>query len=174
MSALRHDNIIRLIRGLIPANLDIDIQVKPAPNGASEVDLVNRKLDYSIDFCVYDSIGNNTVNTVDKYVDTVRSMLYLQQFLDTIVTTVTYKHNPYRKRLDFTRDGDPRRYALIETDNHITLVWVASVKTIDKKPVDCDIILKQWPNPVVNPKKTLKQALDDAQTRTIEELTTVE
>ena len=178
MTALKHDNIIRLIRGLIPANLNIDIRVKPTSNGASEIDLINRTLDFSIDFCVYEGIGNNTVNTVDEYVETVRSMLYLQQFIDTLVThhtSIHYKHDPYNKRLDFTRDGDARRYALIETDDHITLVWVASVKTIDKKPVDCDIVLKQWPNPVISASqdKTLKQVLDDAQTKTFDQLTNI-
>ena len=178
MTALKHDNIIRLIRGLIPANLDIDIRVKPTSNGAAEIDLVNRTLDYSIDFFVYDSIGNNTVNTVDEYVETVRSMLNLQHFLDTLVslnTSIHYKHDPYRNRVDFTRDGDSRRYALIETDDHITLVWVASIKTINKKPIDCDIVLKQWPNPVISASldKTLKQVLDDAQTKTFDQLTNI-
>ena len=176
MTALNHDNIIRLIRGLVPENLDIDIRVKPTSNGASEVNLVDRDLNYHIDFCVYDSIGENTIATVDEYTDTVSSMRYLQQFLDTLVdfdTSIRCEHDPYNKRLNFTRDGDPRHYALIETENHITLVWVANVKTIDKKPVDCDIVLKQWPNPVVNPTETLKQALDDAQDKMLDQLTDV-
>lgn len=178
MTALKHDNIIRLIRGLIPADLDIDIRVKPTSNGAAEIDLINRTLDFSIDFCVYESIGNNTVNTVDRYVSTVRSMLNMQHLIDTLVTlntSIDYKHNPYRNRVDFTRSGDPRRYALIETDDHITLVWVASIKTINKKPVDCDIVLKQWPNPITSASqdKTLKQVLDDAQTKTFDQLTNV-
>ena len=178
MTALKHDNIIRLIRGLIPANLDIDIRVKPTSNGASEVDLINRMLDYGIDFCIYDSIGENTITRVDDYTERVRSMLYLQQFLDTLMTpntSVTYEHDPYRNRVDFTRSGDPRHYALIETDDHITLVWVASIKTINKKPIDCDIVLKQWPNPVISASldKTLKQVLDDAQTKTFDQLTNI-
>ena len=176
MTTLNHDAIIRLIRGLVPENLDIDIRVKPTSNGASEVNLVDRDLNYHIDFCVYDSIGENTIATVDEYTDTVSSMRYLQQFLDTLVdfdTSIRCEHDPYKKRLNFTRSDDPRHYALIETENHITLVWVANVKTIDKKPVDCDIVLKQWPNPVVNPTETLKQALDDARDKMLDQLTDV-
>lgn len=173
MSALKHDNIIRLIRGLIPANLDIDIRVKPTSNGAAEIDLINRTLDFSIDFCVYESIGNNTVNTVDRYVSTVRSMLNMQYLIDTLVTlntSIDYKHDPYRNRVNFTRNGDPRHYALIETDDHITLVWVTSIKTVNKIPTTCDIVLEQWDNPVVNPTKTLKQMLDEAQDKTLDQL----
>lgn len=176
MTTLNHDAIIRLIRGLVPENLDIDIRVKPTSNGASEVNLIDRDLNYHIDFCVYDSVGESTIATVDKYTDTVSSMRYLQQFLDTLVdfdTSVRCEHDPYNKRLNFTRSDDPRHYALIETENHITLVWVANVKTIDKKPVDCDIVLKQWPNPVVNPTETLKQALDDARDKMLDQLTDV-
>lgn len=142
----------------------------------SLTEILTTILNYHIDFCVYDSIGENTIATVDEYTDTVSSMHCLQQFLDTLVdfdTSIRCKYDPYNKRLNFTRSDDPRHYALIETENHVTLVWVANVKTIDKKPVDCDIVLKQWPNPVVNPTETLKQALDDAQDKMLDQLTDV-
>ena len=106
-------------------------------------------------------------------------MLNMQYLLDTLMTlntSIDYKHDPYCNRVDFTRSGDPRRYALIETkDHHITLVWVASVKTIDKKPVDCDIVLNQWPNPATSASldKTLKQVLDETQNKTLDQLTDV-
>lgn len=178
MTALTFANTIRLVKGLIPDNLGIDVYTKPTGNGGTSVELVNKKLNYGIDFCVYEGIGNNTVNTVDKYVSAVRSMLNMQHLLDTLTTlntSIDYKHNPYRNRVDFTRSGDPRRYALIETKDHITLVWVASVKTIDKKLVDCDIVLKQWPNPVTSASldKTLKQVLDETQNKTLDQLTDI-
>ena len=178
MTALTFANTIRLVKGLIPDNLGIDVYTKPTSNGGTSVKLVNKKLNYGIDFCVYDSIGENTIAVVDEYTKYVRSMLNMQYLIDTLVTlntSIDYKHDPYRNRVDFTRSGDPRHYALIETDDHITLVWVASVKTIDKKPVDCDIVLKQWPNPVISASqdKTLKQVLDDAQTKTFDQLTNV-
>ena len=178
MTALTFANTIRLVKGLIPDNLNIDVYTKPTSNGGTSVELVNKKLNYGIDFCVYDSIGENTITRVDEYVDIVRSMLNMQYLIDTLVTlntSIDYKHDPYRNRVDFTRSGDPRHYALIETDDHITLVWVASVKTIDKKPVDCDIVLKQWPNPVTSASqdKTLKQILDETQTKTFDQLTNI-
>lgn len=178
MTALTFTNTIRLVKGLIPDNLGIDVYTKPTSNGGTSVELVNKKLDYGIDFCVYDGIGENTIAVVDEYTEYVRSMLYLQQFLDTLVvpnTSIDYKHDPYRNRVDFTRSDDPRHYALIETKDHITLVWVASIKTINKKPIDCDIVIKQWPNPAISASldKTLKQVLDDAQTKTFDQLTDV-
>lgn len=176
MTTLTFANTIRLVKGLIPENLNIDVYTKPTSNGRTNVELVNKKLDYGIDFCVYDGIGENTVTRVDDYTERVRSMLYLQQFLDTLMTpntSVTYEHDPYRDRVDFTRSGDPRHYALIETDDYITLVWVTSIKTVNKIPTTCDIVLEQWDNPVVNPTKTLKQVLDDAQTKTFDQLTNI-
>lgn len=103
-------------------------------------------------------------------------MLYLQQFLDTLVvpnTSIDYKHDLYRNRVNFTRSNDSRHYALIETDDRITLVWVTSIKTVNKIPTTCDIVLKQWDNPVVNPTKTLKQVLDETQDKTLDQLTDV-
>ena len=176
MTALTFANTIRLVKGLIPDNLGIDVYTKPTSNGGTSVELVNKKLNYGIDFCVYDGIGENTIAVVDEYTKRVRSMLYLQQFLDTLMTpntSVTYEHDPYRDRVDFTRSGDPRHYALIETDDHITLVWVTSIKTVNKIPTTCDIVLKQWNNPVVNPTKTLKQVLDETQDKTLDQLTDV-
>lgn len=176
MATLTFANIIRLVKGLIPDNLGIDVYTKPTSNGGTSVELVNKKLNYGIDFCVYDSIGENTIAVVDEYTKYVRSMLYLQQFLDTLVvpnTSIDYKHDPYRNRVNFTRSNDSRHYALIETDDRITLVWVASIKTVDKKPTVCDIALKQWPNPVVNPTKTLKQVLDETQDKTLDQLTDI-
>lgn len=176
MTALTFANTIRLVKGLIPDNLGIDVYTKPTSNGGTSVELVNKKLNYGIDFCVYDGIGENTIAVVDEYTKYVRSMLYLQQFLDTLVvpnTSIDYKHDPYRNRVNFTRSNDSRHYALIETDDRITLVWVASIKTVDKKPTVCDIALKQWPNPVVNPTKTLKQVLDETQDKTLDQLTDI-
>lgn len=176
MTALTFANTIRLVKGLIPDNLGIDVYTKPTSNGGTSVELVNKKLDYGIDFCVYDSIGENTIAVVDEYTKYVRSMLYLQQFLDTLVvpnTSIDYKHDPYRNRVNFTRSNDSRYYALIETDDRITLVWVANIKTINKIPTTCDIVLKQWNNPVVNPTKTLKQVLDETQDKTLDQLTDV-
>lgn len=176
MTALTFANTIRLVKGLIPDNLGVDVYTKPTSNGGTRVELVNKKLNYGIDFCVYDGIGENTVTRVDDYTKRVRSMLYLQQFLDTLMTpntSVTYDHDPYRNRVDFTRSGDPRHYALIETEDHITLVWVTSIKTVNKIPTTCDIVLKQWGNPVVNPTKTLKQVLDETQDKTLDQLTDI-
>lgn len=176
MTALTFANIIRLVKGLTPDNLGIDVYTKPTSNGGTSVELINKKLNFGIDFCVYDGIGENTVTRVDDYTERVRSMLYLQQFLDTLMTpntSVTYEHDPYRDRVDFTRSGDPRHYALIETDDHITLVWVTSIKTVNKIPTTCDIVLKQWNNPVVNPTKTLKQVLDETQDKTLDQLTDI-
>lgn len=176
MTALTFTNTIRLVKGLIPDNLGIDVYTKPTSNGGTSVELVNKKLNYGIDFCVYDSIGENTIAVVDEYTKYVRSMLYLQQFLDTLVvpnTSIDYKHDPYRNRVGFTRSDDPRHYALIETDDRITLVWVANIKTINKIPTTCDIVLEQWDNPVVNPTKTLKQVLDETQDKTLDQLTDV-
>lgn len=176
MTTLTFANTIRLVKGLIPDNLGIDVYTKPTSNGGTSVELVNKKLDYGIDFCVYDSIGENTIAVVDEYTKYVRSMLYLQQFLDTLVvpnTSIDYKHDPYRNRVNFTRSNDSRHYALIETDDRITLVWVANIKTINKIPTTCDIVLKQWNNPVVNPTKTLKQVLDETQDKTLDQLTDI-
>lgn len=176
MTALTFANTIRLVKGLIPDNLGIDVYTKPTSNGGTSVELVNKKLDYGIDFCVYDSIGENTIAVVDEYTKYVRSMLYLQQFLDTLVvpnTSIDYKHDPYRNRVNFTRSNDSRHYALIETDDRITLVWVTNIKTVNKIPTTCDIVLKQWDNPVVNPTKTLKQVLDETQDKTLDQLTDV-
>lgn len=176
MTALTFANTIRLVKGLIPDNLGIDVYTKPTSNGGTSVELINKKLNFGIDFCVYDGIGENTVTRVDDYTKYVRSMLYLQQFLDTLMTpntSVTYDHDPYCNRVDFTRSGDPRRYALIETEDHITLVWVTSIKTVNKIPTTCDIVLEQWDNPVVNPTKTLKQVLDETQDKTLDQLTDI-
>lgn len=176
MTALTFANTIRLVKGLIPDNLGIDVYTKPTSNGGTSVELVNKKLNYAIDFCVYDSIGENTIAVVDEYTKYVRSMLYLQQFLDTLVvpnTSIDYKHDPYRNRVNFTRSNDSRHYALIETDDRITLVWVTNIKTVNKIPTTCDIVLKQWDNPVVNPTKTLKQVLDETQDKTLDQLTDV-
>ena len=178
MTALTFANTIRLVKGLIPDNLGIDVYTKPTSNGGTSVELVNKKLNFGIDFCVYDGIGENTIARVDEYVSTVRSMLNLQHFLDTLVSlnvSVDYKHDPYRNRVNFTRSNDSRHYALIETDDRITLVWVASIKTVDKKPKTCDIVLKQWPNPVTSASldKTLKQVLDETQDKTLDQLTDI-
>lgn len=176
MATLTFANIIRLVKGLIPDNLGIDVYTKPTSNGGTSVELVNKKLNYGIDFCVYDGIGENTITRVDDYTKRVRSMLYLQQFLDTLMTpntSVTYEHDPYRDRVGFTRSNDSRHYALIETDDRITLVWVANIKTINKIPTTCDIVLEQWDNPVVNPTKTLKQVLDETQDKTLDQLTDI-
>jgi hypothetical protein len=176
MAALTFANTIRLVKGLIPDNLGVDVYTKPTSNGGTSVELINKKLNFGIDFCVYDGIGENTVTRVDDYTKYVRSMLYLQQFLDTLMTpntSVTYDHDPYRNRVDFTRSGDSRHYALIETEDHITLVWVTSIKTVNKIPTTCDIVLEQWDNPVVNPTKTLKQVLDETQDKTLDQLTDI-
>lgn len=106
-------------------------------------------------------------------------MEYLQDLVNTLKTrdtTVRYKHDPYHNRLDFTRSNDPRHYALIQTEQHLSLVWVASIKTVDKKPTTCDIVLKQWSQFVHKHTitKTLKQVLDDAQNKTLDELTSVQ
>ena len=176
MTALTFANTIRLVKGLIPDNLGVDVYTKPTSNGGTSVELVNKKLNYGIDFCVYDSIGENTIAVVDEYTKYVRSMLYLQQFLDTLVvpnTSIDYEHDPYCNRVNFTRNNDSRHYALIETEDHITLVWVTSIKTVNKIPTTCDIVLKQWGNPVVNPTKTLKQVLDETQDKTLDQLTDI-
>lgn len=176
MTALTFANTIRLVKGLIPDNLNIDIYTKPTSNGGTSVELVNKKLNYGIDFCVYNSIGENTVTRVDDYTERVRSMLNMQHFLDTLMThntSVTYDHDPYCNRVDFTRSNDSRHYALIETEDHITLVWVTSIKTVNKISTTCDIVLEQWDNPIVNPTKTLKQALDEAQDKTLDQLTDI-
>ena len=89
MTALTFANTIRLVKGLIPDNLGIDVYTKPTSNGGTSVELVNKKLNYGIDFVVYDSIGENTIAVVDEYTKYVRSMLYLQQFLDTLVVPNT-------------------------------------------------------------------------------------
>lgn len=178
MATLTFANTIRLVKGLIPDNLNIDVYTKPTSNGGTSVELVNKKLNYGIDFCVYDGIGENTVTRVDDYTKRVRSMLSMQHLLNTLITpntSIDYEHDPYRNRVNFTRSCDPRHYALIETEDHITLVWVTSIKTVNKIPTTCDIVLKQWPNPIISASldKTLKQVLDETQDKTLDQLTDI-
>lgn len=176
---LQPDDIKRIIKGLIPETLSTQVYVSPTKNGYNTIELVNKKINYTTAYSVHDIIDDTIFNNIDNYIERVQSMEYLQDLVNTLKTrdtTVRYKHDPYHNRLDFTRSNDPRHYALIQTEQHLSLVWVASIKTVDKKPTTCDIVLKQRSQFVHKHTitKTLKQVLDDAQNKTLDELTSVQ
>lgn len=176
---LQPDDIKRIIKGLIPETLSTQVYVSPTKNGYNTIELVNKKINYTTAYSVHDIIDDTIFNNIDNYIERVQSMEYLQDLVNTLKTrdtTVRYKHDPYHNRLDFTRSNDPRHYALTQTEQHLSLVWVASIKTVDKKPTTCDIVLKQWSQFVHKHTitKTLKQVLDDAQNKTLDELTSVQ
>ena len=138
-----------------------------------------KKINYTTAYSVYDIIDDTIFNNIDNYIERVQSMEYLQDLVDALKTkdtAVRYKHDPYQNRLNFTRSNDPRHYALIQTKEQLSLVWVAFIKTIDKYPVTCDIVLEQQPHASRkhNVAKTLKQILDETQTKTLDELTSVQ
>lgn len=176
---LQLQDIARIIKGLIPENLSTKVYVKPTANGYNVIELVNKKINYTTAYSVHDVIDETILKDIDCYIERVQSMEYLQDIINTLKTadtTIKYDHDFYHKRLDFMRSHDNRHYALIQTKKHLTLVWVAKIQTMDKEPLTCDIVLRQWPN--IQRKrdiiKTLKQVLDDTQTKTLDELTTVQ
>lgn len=176
---LQPEDIKRIIKGLIPENLSTQVYVYPTKNGYNTIELVNKKINYTTAYSVYDIIDDTIFNNIDTYIERVQSMEYLQDLVNTLKTrntTVHYKHDPHHNRLNFTRSNDPRHYALIQTKQQLSLVWVASIKTVDKNPVTYDIVLEQRPhaNRKHNVTKTLKQILDEAQTKTLDELTTIQ
>ena len=176
---LQPDDIKRIIKGLIPETLSTQVYVSPSKNGYNTIELVNKKINYTTAYSVYDIIDDTIFNNIDNYIERVQRMKYLQDLVNTLKTkdtTVHYKHDPYHNRLDFTRSNDPRHYALIQTKQQLSLVWVASIKTVDNDPVTCDIVLEQRPHTSRkhNVTKTLKQILDEAQTKTLDELTSVQ
>lgn len=176
---LQPDDIKRIIKGLIPETLSTQVYVYPTKNGHNTVELVNKKINYTTAYSVHDIIDDTIFNNINSYIERVRSMEYLQDLVDTLKnndTTVHYKHDPYHNRLNFTRSNDPRHYALIQTKQQLSLVWVASIKTVDEDPMTCDIVLEQRPhaNRKHNVAKTLKQILDEAQSKTLDELTSVQ
>ena len=176
---LQLPDIARIIKSLIPENLSTNVYVKPTANGYNIIELVNKKINYTTAYSVYDVIDETILNDIDHYIERVQSMEYLQDIVDTLKTantTIKHKHDFYHKRLDFTRSFDDRHYALIQTEKHLALVWVAKIQTMAKEPLTCDIVLKQWPNNLHKRdiSKTLKQALDDTQSKTLDELTTVQ
>lgn len=176
---LQPDDIKRIIKGLIPETLSTQVYINPTKNGYNTIELVNKKINYTTAYSIYDIIDDTIFNNIDNYIKRVQSMEYLQDLASTLKTrdtTVRYKHDPYHNRLDFTRSNDPRHYAIIQTKQQLSLVWVASIKTVDKDPVTCDIVLEQRPhaNRKHNVAKTLKQILDDTQNKTLDELTTIQ
>lgn len=176
---LQLQDITRIIKGLIPENLSTKVYVKPTANGYNIIELVNKKINYTTTYTIHDVIDETILKNIDCYIERVQSMEYLQDIANTLKTTDTtikYDHDFYHKRLDFMRSHDSRHYALIQTEKHLTLVWVANIQTMNKEPLTCDIVLKQWPNTQRKRDiiKTLKQVLDDAQSKTLEELTTIQ
>lgn len=173
-----HD-IARIIKGLIPENISTTVYVKPAANGYNIIELVNKKVNYTTAYSIHDVIDETILKDIDCYIERVQSMEYLQDIVDTLKTTDTtikHDHDFYHNRLDFMRSHDQRQYALIQTEKHLALVWVANIQTMDKKPLTCDIVLKQWPSTLRKKdiSKTLKQVLDNAQSKTLDELTTIQ
>ncbi len=176
---LQLNDIARIIKGLIPETLSTKVYVKPTANGYNTIELINKKVNYTTDYSIHDVIDETILKDINCYIERVQSMEYLQDIIDTLKTTDTaikYDHDFYHNRLDFMRSHDNRHYALIQTEKHLILVWVAKIQTMDKEPLTCDIVLKQWPSTqrkrdVI---KTLKQVLDDTQTKTLDELTTVQ
>lgn len=176
---LQSPDITRIINGLIPENLSTKVYVKPTANGYNIIELINKKINYTTAYSVHDVIDETILKDIDRYIERVQSMEYLQDIVDTLKTADTAikrKHDFYHKRLNFTRNLDNRHYALIQTEKHLTLVWVANIQTMNKEPLTCDIVLKQWPNTQRKKDiiKTLKQVLDDTQTKTLDELTTIQ
>ena len=176
---LQLPDIARIIKGLIPENLSTKVYVKPTANGYNIIKLVNKKINYTTAYSVHDVIDETILKDIDHYIERVQSMEYLQDIIDTLKTadtTIKHKHDFYHKRLNFMRSHDNRHYALIQTKKYLVLVWVANIQTIDKEPLTCDIVLKQWPNTQRKRDiiKTLKQVLDDTQTKTLDELTTIQ
>lgn len=176
---LQPDDIKRIVKGLIPESLSTQVYVSPTKNGYNTIELINKKINYTTAYSVYDIIDDTIFNNIDNYIERVQNMEYLQDLVNTLKTrdtTIHYKHDPYHNRLNFTRSNDPRHYALIQTKQQLSLVWVASIKTVDKDPVTCDIVLEQRPRATRkhNVAKTLKQILDEAQTKTLDELTSVQ
>lgn len=173
-----HD-IARIIKGLIPENISTNVYVKPAANGYNIIELVNKKVNYTTAYSIHDVIDETILKDIDQYIERVQSMEYLQDIIDTLKTadtTIKYDHDFYHNRLDFMRSHDSRQYALIQTEKYLTLVWIAKIQTIDKKPLTGDIVLKQWPNNLRKRDiiKTFKQTLDNTQSKTLDELTTVQ
>ena len=176
---LQLQDITRIIKGLIPENLSTKVYVKPTANGYNVIELVNKKINYTTAYTIHDVIDETILKNIDCYIERVQSMEYLQDIVDTLKTTDTtikHKHDFYHKRLNFTRSLDNRHYALIQTEKYITLVWVANIQTIDKEPLTYDIVLKQWPHTYPKRKitKELKQTLNDTQSKTLDELTTIQ
>ena len=176
---LQPEDIKRIIKGLIPETLSTQVYVSPSKNGYNTIELVNKKINYTTAYSVHDIIDDTIFNNIDNYIERVQHMEYLQDLVNTLKTkdtTIRYKHDPHHNRLNFTRSNDPRHYALIQTKQQLSLVWVASIKTVNNDPVTCDIVLEQRPhaNRKHNIGKTLKQILDEAQTKTLDELTNVQ
>ena len=176
---LQLPDIARIIKSLIPENLSTKVYVKPTTNGYNVIELINKKINYTTAYSVHDVIDETILKDIDHYIERVQSMEYLQNIINTLKTadtTIKHKHDFYHKRLDFTRSFDNRQYALIQTEKNLALIWVANIQTMDKKPLTCDIVLKQWPHTYPKRKiaKELKQILGDTQSKTLEELTTVQ
>lgn len=176
---LQLQDIARIIKSLIPENLSTKVYVKPAANGYNTIELINKKVNYTTAYSIHDVIDKTILSDIDCYIERVQSMEYLQDIVDTLKTTDTtieHKHDFYHNRLDLMRSHDNRHYALIQTEKHLILVWVAKIQTMDKEPLTCDTVLKQWPNTQRKRDiiKTLKQILDDTQTKTLDELTTIQ
>lgn len=176
---LQLQDITRIIKGLIPETLSTKVYVKPAANGYNTIELINKKVNYTTDYSIHDVIDETILKDIDCYIERVQSMEYLQDITDTLKTTNTtikYDHDFYHNRLDFMRSYDNRHYALIQTEKHLILVWVANIQTMNKEPLTCDIVLKQWSSTQRKRdiSKTLKQVLNNTQTKTLDELTTIQ
>lgn len=176
---LQLQDIARIIKGLIPETLNTKVYVKPAANGYNIIELINKKINYTTAYSIHDVIDETILQDIDCYIERVQSMEYLQDIIDalkTTDTTIKYNHDFYHNRLDFIRSHDNRHYALIQTEKYLTLVWAAKIQTMDKEPLTCDIVLKQWPSTLRKRdiSKTIKQVLDNVQSKTLDELTTVQ
>jgi hypothetical protein len=176
---LQLPDISRIIKSLIPETLSTKVYVKPATNGYNIIELVNKKVNYTTAYSIHDIIDETILKDIDCYIERVQSMEYLQDIVNTLKTTDTtikYDHDFYHNRLDFMRSHDSRHYALIQTEKYLALVWMANIQTIDKEPLTGDIVLKQWPNNLRKRDiiKTFKQALDDTQSKKLEELTIIQ
>ena len=111
---LQPEDIKRIIKGLIPENLSTQVYVYPTKNGYNTIELVNKKINYTTAYSVYDIIDDTIFNNIDTYIERVQSMEYLQDLVNTLKTrdtTVHYKPDPYHNRLNFTNprsQGCPR------------------------------------------------------------------
>ena len=95
---LQLQDITRIIKGLIPENLNTKVYVKPAANGYNIIELVNKKINYTTAYTIHDVIDETILKNIDCYIERIQSMEYLQDIVDTLKTadtTIKRKHDFY-------------------------------------------------------------------------------